>query len=347
MQVSWIDPEEVAALAESLRPAARPQLVKAPEPAPMREAAQPLVAETPALETDAPGPAADTGGMPNLAAFRQRLQSIRERAISAGLMTPKPPPPPETPTASEPDAMRTGVSALRLVRPPAPVPEVVTPPEPAPESETETAPLPPQEPELVVVNEPEPVAAVAPAFEESASPSPEPVPEPVPEPPSQESAPQWQPQPVSFPAPNPPPVQYNVPISPAPTAQPHIEIAPGASVKDRLDAFASWAGQQWGPGELLIVDEYGDLLWGPPKKAGLVLSSMMAWNAAIRASAQAANGMAQIQQQVLATGETLTIIPCKTRLGMLQIAVVKAQAPWGEETSVLREALVQVMDIPG
>ncbi|MEN3942383.1 hypothetical protein WJU23_13880 [Prosthecobacter sp. SYSU 5D2] len=321
MQVSWIDPEEVAALAESLRPPARPQPpAKAPEPAPRQEPVQPLVADTPATEADASSPATDTGGMPNLAAFRQRLQSIRERAISAGLMTPKPPAPPEPPPA------------------PAPAAEAVTSPPAEPD----------QQPEQEPASELAP-SAESPAFEEAA-PS---LPEPEPESPSQEPAPQWQPQPESFTSPSPPPVQYNVPVAPPPVEmarlapQPHIEISPGASVKDRLDAFASWAGQQWGPSELLIVDEYGDLLWGPPKKAGLVLSTMMAWNAAIRASAQAANGMAQIQQQVLATGETLTIIPCKTRLGMLQIALVKAQAPWGEETSVLREALVQVMDIPG
>lgn len=300
MQVSWIDPEEVSALAESLRPPARPQPpVKAPEPAPQQEAVQPLVSDAPPPEADAPGPEGDTGGMPNLAAFRQRLQSIRERAISAGLMTPKPAAPPEAP----------------------PVPEVAQAPalEPVPVPEAET----------------EEMRTGASALHSS------------------EPAPQWQPQPETVSPPSPPPVQSNVPVSAPPVEisrpapQPHIEIAPGASVKDRLDAFASWAGQQWGPSELLIVDEYGDLLWGPPKKAGLVLSTMMAWNAAIRASAQAANGLAQIQQQVLATGETLTIIPCKTRLGMLQIALVKAQAPWGEETSVLREALVQVMDIPG
>ena len=291
MQVSWIDPEEVAALAESLRLPARPQpKVKAPEPAPRQEPVQPLVADTlPPEADDATSPTANTGTMPNLAAFRQRLQSIRERAISAGLLTPK-----------------------ALASPP--VPAAPSEPVPAPQSQPwmET-PLPSQ------------------------------VPAPV-EPPPEAFTPSPAPLPYHPAAPIPAPVTE---APPPPPPAPLIEIAPEASVKDRLEAFAIWANQQWGPGELLIVDEYGDLLWGPPKKSGLVLSTMMAWNAAIRASAQAASGMAQIQQQVLATGETLTIIPCKTRLGMLQIALVKAIAPWGEETSLLNEALVQVMDIPG
>lgn len=118
-------------------------------------------------------------------------------------------------------------------------------------------------------------------------------------------------------------------------------------MKERLEAYSLWATRQWNAAELLIVDEYGDLLWGPPKKSGLVLSTMMAWNAAIRASAQAASGAAQTSQQTLATGETLTIIPCQTRLGVLQIAVVKPLPPGNDETVSLSQVLAEVMDIAG
>lgn len=118
-------------------------------------------------------------------------------------------------------------------------------------------------------------------------------------------------------------------------------------MKERLEAYSLWATKQWNAAELLIVDEYGDLLWGPPKKSGLVLSTMMAWNAAIRASAQAASGAAQTSQQTLATGETLTIIPCQTRLGVLQIAVVKPLPPEIDETVSLSQVLAEVMDIAG
>lgn len=290
MQVSWIDPEEVASLAESLRPPSRAQ-APAPPPEPAPEPVQPLVVETTPAQEEAPLPEGPESGIPspNLAAFRLRLQSIRERAVNAGLLKPKPPAPPPQPLEPAPAA----------------TPEIyqAAPPPPAPG--------------------PEPTPAPQPVVEMQA---------PEPEPPAT--------APVS------PPVQVNVPVI-APPPPPHVQIAPGATVKDRLEAFSAWAFQQWGPSDLLIVDEYGDLLWGPPKKSGLVLSTMMAWNAAIRASAQAASGMAQIQRQVLATGENLTIIPCPTRLGMLQIAVVKAQAPWDEETALLKEALVQLMDFPG
>lgn len=276
MQVSWIDPEEVAALAESLRPSLTP---KTPAPTPVAppkpEPVEPLVTDPVVVKVE------EAALAPNLAAFRQRLQSIREKAIHAGLLTPQP---------------------------------VAPPMEAAP-----VATIQPPLAEAPAAIEPAPLAVEA----EVSAPS-NPAPEPV------------------F-TPSPPPTHFSA----APVELPQVPISQGASVKDRLEAYSLWAGSRWNAGELLIVDEYGDLLWGPPKKSGLVLSTMMAWNAAIRASAQAASGASQVSRQILATGETLTILPCPTRLGLLQIALVKAQAPSEEETTSLCSVLAEVMDFPG
>ncbi len=285
MQVSWIDPEEVASLAESLRPAARPAPVaRAPEPAVKQEPVEPLVEEPPVVEP-VDGPA-----MPNLSAFRQRLQAIREKAINAGLLTPQ----------AAPAAI------------PAPVPAPADAAQPTFEAPVaEAAPVP---------------AIPAPTFAERPADTPS-----------------------YSPVEAPPPIEYAPPVTDDRVfkkPEPRIPLNAGASVKDRLDAFTAWADSQWGPGDLLVVDEYGDLLLGPLKKSGLVLSTMMAWNAAIRASAQAASGISQVMQQTLATGETLTLIPCKTRLGLLQIALVKTQAPQDHEISELDAALAEVMDLP-
>ncbi|MCW0219347.1 MAG: hypothetical protein OJI67_13560 [Prosthecobacter sp.] len=270
MQVSWIDPEEVASLAESLRPTARHQTKVVLQES--TEAAEPLVSDQPGTE------AGTEAELPDLSAFRQRLQAIREKAITAGLLTPQ--------TAPSPPAAEAA--------PPTP-PTEVSASEPTPEPAQEIPAL-EQPANLLEESSPAPAAA----------------------------------EPVFTP---PPP--------------PQIPIDPGASVKERLEAFAQWAALRWEPSELLIVDEYGDLLWGPPKKSGLVVSTMMAWNAAIRASAQAASGMTQTHQQSLNTGETLTIIPCQTRLGLLQIAVIKSLAPTDSEITTLREALAEVMNIVG
>lgn len=344
MQVSWIDPEEVAALAESLRlPARKPP---APVPEPLVEPVEPLVIETTqepasiAAATNKPT-VVDAVNTPNLAAFRERLQSIREKAIHAGLLTPK------TAAAEE--------------EPPAePAPAEAPTAEVSEEAATEETPSP--EPEisaLAPVQEQTPVQPEAPVWQPSptvelAPPPPmEELAEDIDPAPIQNEAPVWEPSPTVEAAPLPaetPAQEFSLPPAPPAPAyvpQPHVQIQSGASVKERLEAFAAWADQKWEQAELLVVDEYGDLLWGPPKKSGLVLSTMMAWNAAIRASAQAASGVIQTHQQILPMGETLTLIPCQTRLGMLQIAFVKMKALQEHETAMIQEALAQVMDMAG
>lgn len=292
MQVSWIDPEEVAALAESLRPAAHPPVAKS-VPVSRPEPAEVLVAVPPSAPAETVEVHADAVSMPNLAAFRQRLQSIREKAINAGLLNPQVPVAPVVESKESPE-------------------ESVTEFQPEAVSETSAA------------FDTPPSLEMAPAVNGA--------PEPATAPPAFSSAPA--------------PVLASEPVA-QPSPPPTVAVEAGASVKDRLEAFAGWAAEQWGQGDLLIVDEYGDLLWGPPKKSGLVLSTMMAWNAAIRASAQAASGASQMLRQMLPGGETLTLIPCQTRLGLLQIALVKTQAPSDEEIIALDVTLAQVMDFPG
>lgn len=353
MQVSWINPEDVTALAESLREPVRPATPAAqPLPEPPAEA---LVVENPPLPVPAGTPA------PDLAAFREKLQSIRDKAISAGLLS--------AAAAEAPAAVPAWAQAPVFIPAPAPVTAAEIPASPPPEtisaarafqSEqalrwTASAPLPPEVVPSAEVSSVEPEAEPAPAF--SAVPASFAPPED-----SSFSAPSSVEETAVFPtaveevaapaetAPAPEPVIADVPVSPfdnVPEPQAEVPVSPAATVKERLEAYARWAGQKWGAQELLIVDEFGDLLWGPPKKSGLVLSTMMAWNAAIRASAQAASGVVQIRQQMLPAGESLTLIPCSTRLGLLQIALVKAQAPWENETVSLRETLQQVMDAHG
>lgn len=360
MQVSWINPEDVAALAESLRqPVRQPAPAAQPLPEPP---AEPLVVENPPLPVPAGVP------VPDLAAFREKLQSIRDKAVSAGLLnatavvappfTPPPAPAPvftpapasaipaEIPPSPAPETLSAARAfqseqALRWAAPaPAPVsPEVAEPPVVAPSYQTPAA-----ETELASSASPDTFSEPeTPAF-----PSPPPVAENAVFP----TAPEDTPAPVQpFFEAVPEPVAAEVPAGsfdsiPEPQ-QPEVPVSPAATVKERLEAYAQWANQKWGAQELLIVDEFGDLLWGPPKKSGLVLSTMMAWNAAIRASAQAASGVVQTRQQMLPAGESLTLIPCSTRLGLLQIALVKAQAPWENETASLRETLQQVMDAHG
>lgn len=121
MQVSWIDAHQVTALAEGLR--------RAPTKSPLPSAATQSVAtslvddsaafvfpeelEEPLeslaeviVESDSPPPMVD---------FRARLQAIRERAVSAGLIPAKAPAPPEELHLELPPFQpRTGAVSARL-----------------------------------------------------------------------------------------------------------------------------------------------------------------------------------------------------------------------------------------
>lgn len=364
MEVSWIDAQEVARLAELLRVPKRPAFTGSrPRPVPVfsdvpdtgAESAlalpdlavgapvvamepAPVVESPPAVEAALPAVAEPpvASGL-NLATFRERLRAIRERAIGAGLLGS---PQPETAPVDEtpPEPISLGLPAPGELE----LPEEM-------EEAKETAPL----------------APLPPVAEEAPTPAPTAV-EPAPSPSG-----------MSFPA-APPAVPMAMAFSQAPfeardeqpwstrpedaglqacvpavdalpplehplAAPPVPEKSPG-SVGEKLDVFAEWAKRLLGGGELLMVDEFGGLLWGPQAKSGLVLSTLMAWNAAIRASAMSACNRRDVTEQILPKGETLTVIAAPTRLGLIQVAVVRQGALSQEQAGLIRQTLKTVME---
>ncbi len=137
-----------------------------------------------------------------------------------------------------------------------------------------------------------------------------------------------------------------VPDSMTPLPQlPGFEI-PQGSRDERLAAFAGWARQvlHEGGGHVLVMSDDGEVLWGGEAKAGLVLSTMMAWGSATRASALSACGSPPFIHQPLASGHVLTVIPCETPAGIVHAAVAAPAALSDEIASHLRSALCQTMN---
>ncbi len=115
----------------------------------------------------------------------------------------------------------------------------------------------------------------------------------------------------------------------------------------RLAAFASWARQvlHEDGGHVLVMSDDGEVLWGGEAKASLVLSTMMAWGAAIRASAMSAcDEMPKVVHQPLASGNVLTVIPCETAVGIVHAAVAAPVGLTHEQAHLLREALCAAMN---
>ncbi|MCB1228182.1 MAG: hypothetical protein KDK99_20415 [Verrucomicrobiales bacterium] len=120
---------------------------------------------------------------------------------------------------------------------------------------------------------------------------------------------------------------------------------PLGTVVERLDAFADWAQKRVGDeGEVLLVDEYGDLLWGPQARAGLVLSTMLAASASHRSSAATAWERAAVTHQSAGTEGTLSVITCRTVVGVLHLAVLQAEPVPEGEALLLRQALLSAID---
>lgn len=139
-----------------------------------------------------------------------------------------------------------------------------------------------------------------------------------------------------------PPV-VSEPAAPAPQT-PIFEI-PLGSRDERLAAFAAWARQvlHEDGGHVLVMSDDGEVLWGGEAKAGLVLSTMMAWGAATRASAMSACGTPLVIRQPLASGNVLTVIPCETAAGTIHAAIAAPAAVSEDIATLLRGALCATM----
>ena len=134
-------------------------------------------------------------------------------------------------------------------------------------------------------------------------------------------------------------------MEPAITPTPAFDIPPG-SREVRLAAFAGWARQvlHEDGGHVLVISDDGEVLWGGEAKAGLVLSTMMAWGAAVRASAASAcDGMPAVIHQPLPSGNVLTVIPCETADGMVHAAVAAPAGLPQELAHTIRGALCAAM----
>ncbi|WP_395753500.1 hypothetical protein [Prosthecobacter sp.] len=128
------------------------------------------------------------------------------------------------------------------------------------------------------------------------------------------------------------------------SAVPVFEV-PAGTREVRLAAFAAWTRKvlQEDGGHVLVMSDEGEVLWGGESKAGLVLSTMMAWGAAVRASAMSACETPPVIHQTLASGNVLTVIPCDTAVGMVHAAVAAPAGLTREQAGLLRRGLCAVM----
>ena len=117
-------------------------------------------------------------------------------------------------------------------------------------------------------------------------------------------------------------------------------------LSDRLNALALWTCERLGTQEVLLVDDYGDVLWGGHAQTPLVLSAMMAWHAGQRATAGLACTEPQRIDKILSNGRALTVLPARTRYGTVSLAAIQSAPMTPEDERAIRDALVSAVEGP-
>ena len=210
-------------------------------------------------------------------------------------------------------------------------------------TEPEAQPSAPTEPTTVISTEPPVVVQIEEpvAIEEE----PPPVVEPLFDTPTDVATPEVE-------APLPPetieqPIEDEEPEAPIP-APPVVShapfIVPNQGLSERLNAVAEWVCSRLATREVLLVDDYGDVLWGDQRQTALVLSAVMAWQSAQRASASATCIDPERIDKPLPPDRALTVLPLRTKYGMVSLAVILPQPIASADATDIREALAQAVE---
>lgn len=356
MQVSWIDPDEVRDLLKQLEGPKQSSTASAWEvhTLPSAPVAPPaydsLMAEGAAPPLDpAPEdhPLAEVRTGPanaELWRIRERLRVLRDKAQTAGIFSrtrqeepaqaapePEPAASPETPSA---DSAPEAVAAEPEPEPPAqPVSE--TAPEPAPTAQDEAdqpaiiAPI--QDPSVL----PSATIPIESPFELVESPPPvyEPLFSPAPAPAAAQA--------VEIPEAAPESVAE---ASATPEKEDTPFVVSNVGLSERLNAVAEWVCTRLNTREVLLVDDYGDVLWGAQGQTALVLSAMMAWHSAQRASASATCIDPERIDKPLPPDRSLTVLPLRTRYGVVSLAVIQANPVAEADAAAIRRALTLAVE---
>lgn len=123
-------------------------------------------------------------------------------------------------------------------------------------------------------------------------------------------------------------------------------VVPHLGLSDRLSALAHWASQRLATSEVLLVDDYGDVLWGGHAQTPLVLSAMMAWHAAQRSTAETACHEPHRIDKDLASGRSLTVLPARTRYGVVSLAAIQDHPMSEADELDIRAALILAVEGP-
>ena len=335
MQVSWIDPDEVRDLLRQIEgprqgssvsgwevhtPPAAPLAERPTKPQALCESQAPVPPPaSPALDEEMPASPANA----ELWRIRERLRALRDKAQMAGILTRSPA---GNAPVLTPEAPEVRVESLPVAAP-APAAQgghlteagkarqaAIWAGEPGLSGEEAPAPAPaPSESPFARVGQP---SAFEPLFA-------------IPAPPLT--------KPMSKPESAPPTVA---------AAGPPFVVSP-LGLSERLNGLGAWVCARLGTDEVLLVDDYGDVLWGAQGQTALVISTMMAWHSAQRANATSMTPQGINPQRIdrsLGPRRMLTVLPVLTRYGVVSLAAIQDRPVSDPDASAVRAALALAVE---
>jgi hypothetical protein len=121
-------------------------------------------------------------------------------------------------------------------------------------------------------------------------------------------------------------------------------VVPALGLSDRLNAFALWACERLNTQEVLLIDDYGDVLWGARATSPLVLSTMAVWQSAQRTAAESAGNELHRIDKDLEDGTALTVLSVRTRYGVVSCSAVLPSAMSEADEEALRTGLIPAVE---
>ncbi|WP_050028101.1 hypothetical protein [Verrucomicrobium sp. BvORR034] len=130
-------------------------------------------------------------------------------------------------------------------------------------------------------------------------------------------------------------------ISESDVNPPALHLPEDGTMAERLEGYTHWAARLTRAEQIILMDDYGDLLWGNPESNDLILTAMLALNASSRSRIP---GTPAFLRSQLGQNRELHALPTSTRFGTVTLALINPAEISVATTGLLQDGLVRSIE---
>lgn len=130
-------------------------------------------------------------------------------------------------------------------------------------------------------------------------------------------------------------------ISESDVNPPALHLPEDGTMAERLEGYTHWAARLTRAEQIILMDDYGDLLWGNPESNDLILTAMLALNASSRSRIP---GTPAFLRSQLGQNRELHALPTATRFGTVTLALINPTEISLATTELLQDGLVKSIE---